>query len=484
MKRLLSIFLLIITFIPYQVLALNDTWYYMVTAYYSPLPGQEFYLTWDYESEKVLNWEWIAWASWKWVFSGMLAAPKTYAFWTKIYLEWLWVWEVSDRWWAIVTAGNRWYQNDRIDVWVWYGDEWLKRALYWWKRKVKWYRVSSDTKVTLDYSIISSPDWATNWLQSNLWVFSSNLWVGSDNSKVKKLQELFLELWLYNWEIDWIYNSKIIDIVYEFQVSNNIVKTSYDLWAGYWWKQTRDKFKKAYLNGEFDKEETLINNQESEFVENELNNIFSKSVESKDEIIALQEILIKLWYYSWELTWVYDDIIDSVYNFQLNNSIVNSTYDLWAWYFWPKTRSKMEELYSLYLENEKLLEQKRLEVEARKKELEEKYNNILKTAETDAKEKLNSIWEVSFWDVSVNVRNLQLLLKELGYFDAKDTAIYWEVTKKAVFDFQVANNLVMIESDLWAWIFWPKTKEVMYNLLLENIKNELIVIEWLENFEI
>ena len=139
MKKILSILLIIGIVIPSlitNVYSDNNTGYFVVTAYYSPLPDQEFYLTGNYNSEKRLNWEGISWASGKWVFSWMLAAPKNYKFWTKIFLEWLWVWEVSDRWWAIVNAWNRWYKSDRIDVWVWYGDEWLRRALYWGKRKI------------------------------------------------------------------------------------------------------------------------------------------------------------------------------------------------------------------------------------------------------------------------------------------------------------------------------------------------------------
>jgi len=128
MKKILSFLLLTLLFISnilmFEDVFSSDNDYFVVTAYYSPLENQEYYLTWDYVSEKRLNWQWIRWASWKWVFSWMLAAPKNYKFWTKIYLEWLWIWVVEDRWWAIVNAWKRWYSSDRIDVWVWYGDEW------------------------------------------------------------------------------------------------------------------------------------------------------------------------------------------------------------------------------------------------------------------------------------------------------------------------------------------------------------------------
>ena len=101
MKKTLSIIslLLILSNLTSPIFAEWETneeeWYFVVTAYYSPLPNQKYYYTGNYESEVKLNWNWTHWASWKEVFSWMLAAPKTYEFGTKVYLEWLGVWEVS-----------------------------------------------------------------------------------------------------------------------------------------------------------------------------------------------------------------------------------------------------------------------------------------------------------------------------------------------------------------------------------------------------
>ena len=69
------------------VSANSDDNYFVVTAYYSPLPDQEYYITGNYEDELRLNGKGIAGASGKGVFSGMLAAPGKYSFGTKIYLD-------------------------------------------------------------------------------------------------------------------------------------------------------------------------------------------------------------------------------------------------------------------------------------------------------------------------------------------------------------------------------------------------------------
>lgn len=80
---------------------------FIVTAYYSPLPDQSFYLRGSYEADIKLNGGGTHGASGKAVYPGMLAGPKTYAFGTKVYLEGLGVGTVDDRGGAIVSSGSR-----------------------------------------------------------------------------------------------------------------------------------------------------------------------------------------------------------------------------------------------------------------------------------------------------------------------------------------------------------------------------------------
>jgi hypothetical protein len=58
MKRFLAVLLVFTNFLllfPSKIFAVNDAGYFVVTAYYSPLPDQEYYLTGNYESEIRLN---------------------------------------------------------------------------------------------------------------------------------------------------------------------------------------------------------------------------------------------------------------------------------------------------------------------------------------------------------------------------------------------------------------------------------------------
>ena len=125
--------------------------YFYITAYYSPLPWQRRYTTGSYNWDIRLNWWGKRTASGKWVFPGLLAAPWNYKYWTKIEFEWLWVWVVEDRWGAIVNAWERNFEHDRIDVWMWYGDEWLERALKWGKRKVLWKVVPNTRALSIEF---------------------------------------------------------------------------------------------------------------------------------------------------------------------------------------------------------------------------------------------------------------------------------------------------------------------------------------------
>lgn len=210
--------------------------YFYVTAYYSPLPGQKRYTTGSYWWDVKLNGEGKYTASGKWVFAWLLAAPRNYDFWTKIELEWIWVWAVEDRGWAIVNAWERGHDYDRIDIWMWYGDAWLNRALKWGKRKVKWKIVSDDRVVSVAFN--QSPI-ENYW---NLYVTPETTWVD-----VEKLQKLFTELDLYSGKIDGKYIS-IEDDLIDFQLQHKIITSRSDQQAWYFGKRTIAALESLYGN--------------------------------------------------------------------------------------------------------------------------------------------------------------------------------------------------------------------------------------------
>ncbi len=92
------------SFLPASGYAATEEREFVVTAYYSPLPNQSFYLRGNYEAEKRLNGNGTHGASGTPVFTGMLAAPKSYTFGTRIEFDGLGVGIVEDRGGAIVEA--------------------------------------------------------------------------------------------------------------------------------------------------------------------------------------------------------------------------------------------------------------------------------------------------------------------------------------------------------------------------------------------
>lgn len=98
---------------------------FLITMYYSPQRGQCCYATGGYTAEIVLNGEGKAGADGTAVYPGMVAAPPSYAFGTRIKLPGVGIVSVHDRGGAIKEQGN----VHRLDIWSGYGEDGLARAL-------------------------------------------------------------------------------------------------------------------------------------------------------------------------------------------------------------------------------------------------------------------------------------------------------------------------------------------------------------------
>ncbi len=108
---------------------------FVLTAYYSPLPGQCCYVKGGLVADKILNGNGTHGADGTPVYVGMVAAPPSYAFGTKVEVPGLGVLEVHDRGGAIqLQEGGKIH---RIDVWAGYGEEGLARALSFGVKRVR-----------------------------------------------------------------------------------------------------------------------------------------------------------------------------------------------------------------------------------------------------------------------------------------------------------------------------------------------------------
>lgn len=335
--------------------SINLKWCYKkvfkVSVYYSPIYNQTFYYRWSFYKEKLLNWNGIRWASWKRVFNGMIAASKKYKFWTKIYFPGLWVWQVEDRWSAIVSSGKRWEKYDRIDIWGWKWDKALMRALSFWKQVRIWYVCPKSKKLKVWFNYSSFPI-LKNFFKKTLWSMWLSLW--RKDNWVKVLQNYLRQLWYFHYKKNtWYFWNITKQAVMKFQKDYNI-KTKYK-W--YFWPKTRHKLKAVLIK------KWLYKNT-YKYVKNKKNMIIKKKIKTKEdehkklvlndlktlkrwlwrgyntyEVKILQKYLKKMWYYDWPVNWFYNEkTVVAVSKFQFKYGIINKGETYLAWYFWPKTR--------------------------------------------------------------------------------------------------------------------------------------------------
>ena len=354
---------------------------FVVTAYYSPKSWQAFYYKDSFEAEKALNWEWFHWASWKWVFNGMLAAPSSYDFGWLLYFPTLgWVWEIADRWWAIVQAGEKWQSHDRIDIWMWTWELWLVKALVFGKQTLTWYYCDAATV-------------KAKWIKAKIWFnlgaipiqkyfFDSTLFIQElkyDRTDVwvYKLQEYLIKFG-YMDKKTWYFGSETKNALCKYQVSRWLSTWKY---CGNFGGNTRYFMKNEaklrwflpdftetstiedliYYSQNYSFKPTVIlsNSEESgldswSLVQND--NITKRTINyftepynngtQNSKIWDLQDMLRHYGFYEWELTSTYDKkTVNAVHNFQIAAWILsaNDTTSASRWWMWPSTRNKLNE---------------------------------------------------------------------------------------------------------------------------------------------
>ncbi len=263
----------------------------LVTAYYSPLPNQDFYIRGSYEADIRLNGRGTNGADGTEVFIGMLAAPRTYPFGTRINIPGLGVGEVHDRGGAILSHKN----YDRIDVWMGHGEEGLARALNWGARVVEgevyftphqiepglsfnWVSsqlpqtfvqrlrnnsVKTSTPVlqptpvvqpaTESEALTEKENKELERLEQNRTMLAAGIGKDASGEDVENLQRMLWDLGYYHGEITGSYDDSTVDAVFQFQVEYGVLNSAWDKGAGYFGKKTL----KALLSAVGDKIEVL-----------------------------------------------------------------------------------------------------------------------------------------------------------------------------------------------------------------------------------
>lgn len=339
----------------------NLTWCrdqrFLITAYYSPLPDQKFYMRGGYQADIRLNWNWTNWADWTEVYMWLLAWPKWYDFWTKIVLPWLWIWTIHDRWWAIYAHS----EYIRIDIWMWKWEHWLARALNWWIQFLDW-KVCDKSPELDNLSFLSVNPKLPAHVEKRLIERTENL----------KNWWTYTFVWSWNWwktvTIWWNWNSSSSSYQKKTEEIFEYVKIPQDVWFWDEW----------------------------------------------ENVLRLQIVLKNIWFYRENPNWVYDNAtMEAVFNFQRENWVVEDLDTLWAWHFWKNTKKALEEYLknfsekykntSFSAESEIIFWEENFQEENKKIEISD---FDVKNFQSKSKEEIFSFWE------SFSVKQIQQLLKE------------------------------------------------------------------------
>ncbi len=437
---------------------------FLVTGYYSPQEGQSFYLRGNVEDEKKLNGQGIRGASGKGVHDGMIAAPKTYAFGTKIKLEGLGIGTVEDRGGAIVVAGERGHSYDRLDLWMGYGEEGLKRALSWGIRKVEGYVYPSGTElndtIQVEDLAIAKVKWPQNATNSTT-LFSRNLGKGDKGSDVQKLHEVLTELGYMETPDAQSYDVKTVDAVYRFQVDNGIVKGDQESGAGYTGQKTRKVLEqKFYEKKEQDRRSLAAQKTEKQKMLSSFPVGLGKGSGQKGDILTLQQALNRLGFAVSE-TGKYDsNTYAAVLSFQKQKGIILKDTDRGAGYFGNQTRLYLvEDLFQAGQSTKTAV----VASSANPAPGAVPPNTPSKSATTSVSSQISQILKSK--DSGDEVRALQQTLFELGYLDATPTGYYGPKTSAAVLSFQMQFKLAGSPQSPGASLYGPKTREKLAYVL-------------------
>lgn len=414
--------------------------YFIVTAYYSPVPNQEEYITGDYEWDVRLNGSWITWKSGKEVFPWMIAAPQKYAFGTKVYIEWLWTWSVEDRGGAITESSDWWPSYDRIDVWMGYGDQWRQRAILWWARKVVWYVVENTADITIKFSD-----------SLGLQIFWT---VGPESSpeEIKKLQEFLISLKMYSGLVDGNHDS-IRDTIIDYQLKHGIIQSRDDDEAGYFWPKTIATIRKEYPTVILKSNKAKSTSKSTSISQDKGNSSQFTSILNKDvtstsdnsEIKQLQALFKQVGLYKGKIDGNFSSIKTTVIDYQIKKKIIAKKTQYGAGNFGPKTRSAIKKDFA------KLLSQNSTE--------------FINTA-IIVKAPQTNVWPNSSQN---DIKLLQTFMSSLNIYTGSIDGKYDSI-KTPLTNYQLKAKIVKNSKDDWAGYFWPKTRDEMNKIKKEVAK--------------
>ena len=445
MKKLLIALILIL---PSLVMAQSRT--FTITGYYSPLPDQDYFLTGSYESEIRLNGNGTHGADGTPVYPGMIAAPSVYEFGTKVCIPSFGCGTVHDRGGAIVKKGERdLARHDRLDLWMGYGTEGMRRALAWGVQHLDC-EMSPAGTVLADSVNFTVPLPLVQILKlSKGTAFHSNLSQGDKGEEVEKLQTALRRLGIYLGNITSEYDLDTKQAVLNFQIKFFVLRSEKDLGAGRLGPKTRAK-----LTSELAKIDTQKKIRELwESFEFEAG--MSRGHRSA-EVVKLQQVLVQQELLNVSPTGFFGPLTEAaLMEFQLQEGIIDTKFPLGAGRVGERTQVCLNEI----------LNKERIERKVERKVLAQaKKENVRFALLVEENAHFQLAARIAKADSSVET--LQIVLAKLGYFDHMPTGKTGPLTRASLKRFQVDFGVIPTARSFGAGVFGPGTRAKLAEVVL------------------
>ncbi len=355
---------------------------FVISGYYSPLPNQEKYATGSYESDIYLNGNGTNGADGTPVYPGMIACPRYrtledgsragYEFGTKFYIPGVGLTTCRDVGGAIVLAGERGYEYDRLDIWFGYGDEGLQRALNWGKRTVDVlvYGVRPDLEDEVYFdAFLAVEDLVYSTVLSPLY-FKEDIYYGTESEEVSELVKYLIEWGYYKGEPTNFYGPEVAQAVFNFQSDFDIVSDPSEMGAGHFGIKTRTEFDKLLSNEEqalksvqLKRGSILLSRYNDLFEDTSLFASALKLGDSGELVVKLQEELVRMGLL-YKANGIFDEVTENaVFKFQQRQGLVTDKNDPAAGYVGPGTRSALNKIIESRYEAKSLMAYQRDQIE-------------------------------------------------------------------------------------------------------------------------
>ena len=405
---------------------------YVVSAYYSPLPGQNRYATVTYVGDIKLNGGGVTTASGVKVAEApgaFIAAPSCFSFGTILEFAGMGNYIVLDRGGAI--------KNNRLDLWLGYGDEGLDAALKWGKRTVNVRNLGKDADVDLavkaEWRLPVNKSYLKT-VTTNPFDLLDNLKLGDTGASVAVLQQLLFDLGYYKGEVDGYFGAATKKALLEMELEyGEVIQFGINPLG-------------ILGTSSIDDIQVLVVNARKRYLENLPENNMGKGAVGQD-VLKLQQAL-RLLGYTVDFTSVFDDLTEqALIQYQLDNGLINASTDLAAGYFGQMTRNELiESIKQAFPESLDISQDSNSELNYRYLTEVEKFKNNLKLGIT-----------------SQEVRRLQDVLKRMNFLRVEPTGYYGPVTQNAVLKMQLKYGLIANSNSAGAGEVGPATRRLLNN---------------------